>query len=64
MAADHRLKAPADLEQRSGRAVRHGHMPDTVHTFYYSAAWLACDSPPVEPFTNRPQKPMKERRGR
>jgi len=39
-------------------------MPDTVHTFYYSAAWLACDSPPVEPFTNRPQKPMKERRGR
>ena len=63
MAAD-RLKALADLEQRGGRAVRQGHTPDTVQIFYYSAAWLACDSPPVEPFTNRPQKPMTERRGR
>ena len=63
MAAD-RLKAPVDLEQRRGRAIRHGHTPGTVHISYYSAAWLACDSLPAEPSTTGPQEPMKERRGR
>mgnify|MGYP000851102021 CR=1 FL=1 len=63
MAAD-RIKASMDLEQRSGRAIRHGHTPDTVHIFYYSAAWLARDLPPAEPSTTGPQEPMKERRGR
>ena len=63
MAAD-RLQTPVDLEQRSGRAIRHSHTPDTVHIFYYSAAWLACDSPLAEPSTTGPQEPTKERRGR
>ena len=62
MAAD-RLKTPVDLEQRSGRAIRHGHRPHNVQIFYYSAAWLACDSPPAEPTTTGPQEPTKERRG-
>lgn len=59
MAAEHRLKAPADLEQRNGRAVRHG----TVQIFYYFADGSSGDESQVRD-TNKPHESRKEPRGR
>ena len=58
MAAEHRIM---DLEQRCGRAVRHGHMADAVQILYYFAERSTRDE--VRD-TSNPQTSRKEPRGR
>ena len=50
-----------DLEQRCGRAVRHGHMADAVQILYYFAERSTRDE--VRD-TSNPQTSRKEPRGR
>jgi len=54
-------KAAPDLEQRCGRAVRHGHTAGAVQIFYYFADGSTRDE--VRD-TNKPQTSRKEPRGR
>jgi hypothetical protein len=61
VAAEHRIKAAADLEQRCGRALRHGHTADTVQIFYYFADGSTRDE--VRD-ASKPQTSRKEPRGR
>lgn len=63
MAAEHRLKAPADLEQRGGRAVRHNHTAGTVQIFYWFGEGSTVDESQVHD-TNKPHESRKEPRGR
>ena len=63
MAAERRLKAPADLEQRNGRAVRHGHTAGTLQIFYYFADGSRGDESQVRD-TNKPHESRKEPGGR